>query len=70
MQINETFVYLCTGSSNDPIWGDARIADETWEKMWDYGGYTMNTSTNKLEFWNQNTIAIFNSKGHCQEVML
>ena len=65
MQINETFVYLCTGNQNEAIWGDARIADNTWTKMWDYGGYTMNTGTNKLEFWNKNTIAIFNSNGNC-----
>ncbi|MBO6280410.1 MAG: hypothetical protein J6M95_02380 [Bacilli bacterium] len=61
MQINETFIYLCTGNSNEQIWGDARI-NTTWEKMWDYGGFTMNE---KFEFHNQNTIAIFNSKGDC-----
>ncbi len=65
MQINESFIYLCTGNQNSPVWGDARISSGTWEHMWDYGGYTMNTESGKLEFWNKNTIVIFNSKGNC-----
>ena len=65
MQINETFIYLCTGSQNSAVWGDARIASGDWTRMWDYGGYTMNTESNKLEFWNLNTIVIFNSNGKC-----
>lgn len=65
MQVNQTFIYLCTGSQNEPVWGDSRIDSGEWTKAWDFGGYTMNTETNKLEFWNLNTIVIFNSNGHC-----
>ena len=64
MQVNETFIYLCTGGQNEAVWGDSRI-NTTWTHMWDYGGYTMNTTTNKIEFWNKNTIVVFNSNGDC-----
>ncbi len=65
MQVNETFVYLCTGNDQTSVWGDSRISSGLWEYAWDYGGYTMNTDTGKIDFWSKNTIVIFNSKGNC-----
>ena len=65
MQVNEAFVYLCTGNDQTPVWGDSRIASGLWEYVWDYGGYHMDTDTGKINFWSKNTIVIFNSKGNC-----
>ncbi len=63
VQVNETFIYMCTGAQNTPVWGDARIDSGEWTLAWDYGGVHM--EDNKLHFHQLNTIAIFNSNGHC-----
>ena len=63
MQINETFVYLCTGDSYNPVWGDPRM-DTTWTKMWNFGD-THYESDKKLHFSKKNCIIIYNSNGDC-----
>ena len=67
LQVNETFIYLCAGGENSPIYADYRIVNEQWTKVWDYGGFNVEPfeDTYKLYFWNLNSIAIFNSNGHC-----
>ena len=63
IQVNETFIYMCTGAQQEAVWGDERIDNGQWTLAWDYGGVHMEDG--KLHFHQLNTIAIYNSNGHC-----
>ena len=64
-QANEAFIYTCAGNigATDHIQCDGNAMENTWDHLFDYGGYHFNTEMDKVYFDQTNTVVYYDRHG-------